>query len=87
VQQGSLELRRVEVLRDLHYSDQGVIGTGESDACHIGPGMLFVLGDHSCDSRDSRYVGPVPLAAVRGRPIAIYRPSARRAWLDAAGLP
>jgi len=87
VQGGSLELRRVDVLRDLHYSQQGVIGIDAGDPCHVGPGLLFVLGDHSRDSRDSRYVGPVPEEAVRGRPIAIYRPSSRRAWLDAAGLP
>ncbi|HZM00152.1 MAG TPA: S26 family signal peptidase [Planctomycetota bacterium] len=87
VQAGSLELRRVAVLRDLHYGAQGVIGTGADNACHIGPALLFVLGDHSADSRDSRYVGPVPLDSVRGRPIAIYRPASRRAWLDPAGLP
>jgi signal peptidase I len=86
VQGGSLELRRVAVLRDLHYTAQGVVGTDPSNVCHVGPGLLFVLGDHSRDSRDSRYVGPVPLDAVRGRPIAIYRPAARRAWLDGAGL-
>jgi len=87
VQAGALVVRRVAVLRDLHYSAQGVVGTDANNACHVGPGMLFVLGDHSRDSRDSRYVGPVSLAAVRGRPIAIYRPAGRRAWLDAAGLP
>ena len=87
VHQGSPEVRSVSVLRDLHYTSQGVVGTDEGNACHIGPGLLFVLGDHSRDSRDSRYLGPVPLEAVRGRPIAIYRPSERRAWLDAAGLP
>jgi signal peptidase I len=87
VQQGALQLRRIAVLRDLHYTGQGLLGAAEDNACHVGPGLLFVLGDHSRDSRDSRYVGPVPQEAVRGRPIAIYRPGARRRWLDAAGLP
>lgn len=87
VHEGSLDLRSVAVLRDLHYTSQGVVGTDAGNACHIGPGLVFVLGDHSRDSRDSRYLGPVPLDAVRGRPIAIYRPTERRAWLDAAGLP
>jgi signal peptidase I len=87
VQGGSLELRRVRVLRDIHYTTQGAIGTGLDAPCHLGPGHYFVLGDRSRVSRDSRYFGPVPASALRGRPIAIYRPWSRAAWLGRSGVP
>jgi hypothetical protein len=80
-------LLTVRVLRDIHYTGQGAIGTGAEAACHLGPEHYFVLGDHSRVSRDSRYFGPVPGSALRGRPLAIYKPWSRAAWLDRAGVP
>jgi signal peptidase I len=87
VEDGWLELLSVRVLRDIHYTAQGAIGTGRQAACHLGPEHYFVLGDRSRVSRDSRYFGPVPDSAMRGRPIAIYRPWSRAAWLDRSGVP
>jgi signal peptidase I len=87
VEDGALDLLTVRVLRDIHYTGQGAIGTGAEAACHLGPEHYFVLGDHSRVSRDSRYFGPVPGSALRGRPLAIYKPWSRAAWLDRAGVP
>ncbi len=35
-------------------------------------GQVFVLGDHRDRSNDSRFFGPVPVAAIKGRALFIY---------------
>ena len=89
VDAGSLEIREVTVLRDLHYGAQGSFGTSESaglSPCKVPEGQVFLLGDLSHRSHDSRHFGPVPLELRLGRPIAHYRPWDRAGWLDPAGL-
>ena len=38
----------------------------------VPPGHIFILGDHRDRSNDSRYFGPVPIARVKGKALAIY---------------
>jgi signal peptidase I len=85
VQDGSLVLRHVTVLRDLHFTSPGPFAARGEPPSRVPPGHLFVLGDNSARSRDSRYFGPVPVNAVLGRPIAIYRPWSRARWLAPTG--
>ena len=40
-------------------------------------GQLFCLGDNWDDSVDSRYFGPMPVTALRGKPLYRIRPSQR----------
>jgi signal peptidase I len=37
-------------------------------------GDVFVMGDNRCDSRDSRFFGPVPDSSIIGRAFAIIWP-------------
>lgn len=85
-----LELGALAVLRDVHYTKQGHFGTsaeGGFPSREVAPGELFVLGDDSGRSRDSRHLKKnVPASAVLGRPFATYLPAESRRWLDRRGL-
>jgi signal peptidase I len=37
-------------------------------------GKVFVMGDNRADSRDSRYIGPVPLENIEGEAFMIFWP-------------
>jgi len=89
LERGALELRSVEVLRDLHYGRLGTYGTQPGEAltpCNILPGDIFLLGDTSRASRDSRHFGTVSKEGILGHPLAIYRPWSRARWMSRAGL-
>lgn len=47
----------------------------------VPPGMLYVLGDDSQDSEDSRFEGAIPVAAVQGRAVLRIWPLERLKWL------
>ncbi len=87
VEDGSLELRTVTVLRDVHYSVRGIYAAAGEPPSHVPQGQLFVLGDHSNQSRDSRSFGPVGQELVLGRPLLRYAPWPRAEWLSASGQP
>lgn len=82
---GDLTLRDVSVLRDVDYAPQGDHATSLGPT-RIPPGHVFLLGDNSRKSRDSRYFGPKSLSLLLGRPFATYRPVSRAGWLTAAGV-
>ena len=46
-------------------------------AAVIGPGELWVLGDNTEDSADSRRFGPLPADGLRGRVVYRYWPPSR----------
>ncbi len=78
-----LSLRGVRLLRDLHYTERGAFGVER--ALLLGPDEIFVLGDNSADSLDSRDFGPVPLDQVIGVPLAVIWPPGGWRWLTAPG--
>ena len=53
----------------------------------VPPGSYFVLGDNRNHSRDSRYWGFVPRAAILGRPFIIYFSLRRPSATDTPTLP
>jgi signal peptidase I len=58
------------------YRNVGSLSLGQTVT--VTPGNYFACGDNSSDSKDSRYWGFVPAAAVVGRPLFVYYPFTRR---------
>jgi len=73
-----VRIEQLTLARDLFYTATGPLGTGSPVA--LGPDEIFVLGDNSADSRDSRVFGPVRLGDLAGRAISVVWPlgAARR---------
>lgn len=80
-----LRVRAVRLLRDLHYTQRG--DWGVRGPLTLGPDEIFVLGDNSAHSTDSREWGPVPLDRVLGVPIGVVWPWERRRGLRGAEGP
>lgn len=75
---GGARLTRFEIWRDIHYTEPAELEYGgHGEACRVPADKVFVLGDHSEESTDSRMYGPVPLKNLRGRPLLIQSPSSR----------
>jgi signal peptidase I len=67
--------RAVRILRDLYYTSSGTFGV--EAPVFLGPDEIFVLGDNSTASQDSRHFGSVPLGDVLGRPVLVVWPPGR----------
>jgi signal peptidase I len=74
-------VRGVRVLRDVGYTERGEYGVRRP--LTLGPDELYVLGDNSSESVDSREQGPVRLEEVVGIPLAVVWPP--RAWRPLRG--
>lgn len=70
----AVEFHRLAVLRDVCYTPDGPIGTGSPVV--LAPDEIFVLGDNSSDSHDSRWLGPVRLSELTGRAVGVVWPPA-----------
>jgi signal peptidase I len=77
----------VRVSRDLMWFDQGEYAV--QNPLQLGPAEIFVLGDDSAASRDSRQFGPLPLTSLVGRPRLVVWPPGRVRLLEepAGGWP
>ncbi len=78
---GRGRLTAFEIWRDLHFTRPADAHYGLDEAFEVPEGALFVLGDASDQSIDSRYYGAITRSQLRGRPLATIAPARRRRWL------
>lgn len=86
---GALRIGELEVFHDVFYPPL------RDEPFELGPGELFVLGDNSLFSEDSRSLRESAgrgafhyrVGDLIGRPIAILAPSGRRRWLPGPVTP
>ena len=74
---GGVQIGRIEVFHDTHISStDGIFGRDEP--YDVPEGSMFLLGDNTYQSSDSRTaLGMVPFARLVGRPVAILAPASR----------
>ncbi|MCG6158363.1 signal peptidase I [Rubinisphaera margarita] len=81
-QSGPIKVDRLQVYRDIHYVP-GSMPAHLNETLkprQLGPGELFVLGDNTQVSIDSRHwpAGSVTMPLVIGRPVVLHLPSRRQ---------
>ncbi len=74
VVEGKLELSRIRIVRDAFYTPERVAGAGNASLEVVPAGCVFVLGDNSPNSIDSRDFGPIRVESIRGVPLFRRRP-------------
>lgn len=75
-----IELRDVRLWRDVHYTSRGEFAVGMRHA--LESGQLFLLGDNSAHSQDSREYGPIEESQLVGRPVMVVWPPSAWRFLD-----
>ncbi|KAH6640855.1 peptidase S24/S26A/S26B/S26C [Chaetomium tenue] len=69
------------VLMDTPADEGGGGGGGGGRMIQVPKGHCWIVGDNLVASRDSREIGPVPLALIRGKVIATVRPFSEFKWI------
>jgi signal peptidase I len=77
---GGISIHHLQVFRDLYWVPERK-PFREQRAEEVGPGRIWLLGDNSLDSQDSRSFGGVPLADYVGRPLLVLGPWSRHRLL------
>ncbi len=78
---GGVEITALRTFHDLFHQPLGVPAAGGRDWLELPPGGMFLLGDNSRDSRDSRTGRTYPEGDLVGQPVAIVAPPRRVRWL------
>lgn len=75
------QITRVRLFRDLSWADLGRFAV--NGPLVLAPEELFLLGDNSSESLDSREWGPARQSWRVGKPLAVVWPPSRWRWLEA----
>lgn len=76
---GAATVTALRVFHDVYY--RALRGPSRSPCIDVPPGTMFLLGDNTFASRDSRTGRMFPVANLIGRPLAVIGPPARTRWL------
>lgn len=76
-----VELGPIRTWRDVHYTRIGnPAHSATREPLTLGPDQMFVLGDNSPNSEDSRMYGPIDFENYQGIVLGRYLPVSRRHW-------
>lgn len=78
---GPVDILRIELFHDVFYKAVQAPFDPVSAPVALQPGELYLLGDNTFDSRDSRSGRTFHRTDLVGRPLAILAPAGRRRWL------
>jgi hypothetical protein len=78
---GGAEVRALRTFHDVYYQARRAPFGPPAAAVELQPGELFLLGDNTFESRDSRSGRAFPRADLVGTPIAVVGPVERMRWL------
>jgi hypothetical protein len=74
IHDGPAALDEMKVARDLHYEP---LKEAPNQSWPVPAGEVFVLGDNSAKSRDSRWFGTIRVGELKGRVFAVAWPPSR----------
>jgi signal peptidase I len=77
----------VKLVEPYVYDGQPTTPTSGQSSWRIGPGQLFVMGDHRQESQDSRAFGPIQKSTVIGRAWLRYWPLSSLSFVGSASYP
>ncbi|MBX9792626.1 MAG: S26 family signal peptidase [Pirellulales bacterium] len=80
-----LRIRSAQVFRDIYYTRLPAgyaTGSDQQGSWRVGSEELFVLGDNSPFSQDSRVTPNVALSHLVGRPLVVWAPRRAIVWHD-----
>lgn len=76
---GATTLKYVE---DNYYGNAMIAGLAPGEEHDVAPGHVFVMGDNTFNSYDSRYWGDFPATKIIGKSFFVYWPLSKRFGLD-----
>ena len=78
---GAIRIDRLRVFHDVYYKSLRGPTTPAAAGVELPPGAMYLLGDNTFDSRDSRMGLTFLLSDLVGRPLGVIGPLARMRWL------